>query len=90
MTMFNLISEPWPLDGMKFETLKEQHAKRNPEDLEIDYGTSEYSISTENLSEIFIIKTCFCYNVNFNMLVLINLHSISVSLTFLNLDRGPN
>ncbi|XP_061366826.1 uncharacterized protein LOC133309959 isoform X2 [Gastrolobium bilobum] len=29
--------EPWPLDGVKFETLKEQHAKRNPEDLEIDY-----------------------------------------------------
>lgn len=29
--------ESWPLDGMKFETLKEQHAKRNPEDLEIDY-----------------------------------------------------
>ncbi|KAJ7952184.1 methyltransferase-like protein 17, mitochondrial [Quillaja saponaria] len=29
--------EPWPLDGMKFETLKEQHAKRNSEDLEIDY-----------------------------------------------------
>lgn len=29
--------DPWPLDGMKFETLKEQHAKRNPEDLEIDY-----------------------------------------------------
>ncbi|KAK9122201.1 hypothetical protein Syun_019818 [Stephania yunnanensis] len=28
---------PWPLDGMTFETLKEQHAKRNPEDLEIDY-----------------------------------------------------
>lgn len=28
---------PWPLDGMMFETLKEQHAKRNPEDLEIDY-----------------------------------------------------
>lgn len=27
----------WPLDGMKFETLKEQHAKRNPEDLEIAY-----------------------------------------------------
>lgn len=23
---------------MKFETLKEQHAKRKPEDLEIDYG----------------------------------------------------
>lgn len=29
--------KPWPLDGMRFETLKEQHAKRNPEDLEIDY-----------------------------------------------------
>ncbi|KAF9689197.1 hypothetical protein SADUNF_Sadunf01G0066600 [Salix dunnii] len=29
--------KPWPLDGMKFETLKEQHAERNPEDLEIDY-----------------------------------------------------
>ncbi|KAH9774989.1 cytochrome c oxidase assembly protein cox11 -related [Citrus sinensis] len=29
--------ERWPLDGMKFDTLKEQHAKRNPEDLEIDY-----------------------------------------------------
>ncbi|GMH28836.1 hypothetical protein Nepgr_030679 [Nepenthes gracilis] len=29
--------ECWPLDGMKFETLKEMHAKRNPEDLEIDY-----------------------------------------------------
>ncbi|XP_010533560.1 PREDICTED: uncharacterized protein LOC104809314 isoform X2 [Tarenaya hassleriana] len=29
--------EPWPLDGIKFETLKEKHAKRKPEDLEIDY-----------------------------------------------------
>ncbi|KAF8379988.1 hypothetical protein HHK36_027456 [Tetracentron sinense] len=28
---------PWPLDGLRFDTLKEQHAKRNPEDLEIDY-----------------------------------------------------
>ncbi|KAK4338533.1 hypothetical protein RND71_043020 [Anisodus tanguticus] len=28
---------PCPLDDMKFETLKEQHARRNPEDLEIDY-----------------------------------------------------
>ncbi|OWM85187.1 methyltransferase-like protein 17, mitochondrial [Punica granatum] len=28
--------EPWPLDGMTFETLKEQHAKRKSEDLEID------------------------------------------------------
>ncbi|KAM2075481.1 hypothetical protein ACFX1T_038367 [Malus domestica] len=32
--------EPWPLDGMKFETLKEQHAKRSPEDLEIDLDES--------------------------------------------------
>ncbi|KAG8092314.1 hypothetical protein GUJ93_ZPchr0012g19203 [Zizania palustris] len=31
--------EAWPLDGMKFETLKERHAKRNPEDLIIDYDT---------------------------------------------------
>lgn len=30
--------EPWPLDGIKFETLKERNAKRNPEDLEIDFG----------------------------------------------------
>ncbi|KAK7243357.1 hypothetical protein RIF29_38150 [Crotalaria pallida] len=29
--------EPWPLDGMEFEPLNEQHAKRNPEELEIDY-----------------------------------------------------
>ncbi|XP_021288973.1 methyltransferase-like protein 17, mitochondrial [Herrania umbratica] len=29
--------ESWPLDGIKFETLKEQRAKRNPEDLETDY-----------------------------------------------------
>uniref|UniRef100_A0A2P2IV86 Uncharacterized protein MANES_01G053800 n=2 Tax=Rhizophora mucronata TaxID=61149 RepID=A0A2P2IV86_RHIMU len=28
--------ESWPLDGMNLETLKEQHAKRNPKDLEID------------------------------------------------------
>ncbi|EEF43410.1 methyltransferase-like protein 17, mitochondrial [Ricinus communis] len=27
----------WPLDGMKFETLKEQRAERKLEDLEIDY-----------------------------------------------------
>lgn len=31
-------SEAWPLDGMKFETLKERIAKRNPEDLIIDYS----------------------------------------------------
>uniref|UniRef100_A0A7C9AM75 Uncharacterized protein n=1 Tax=Opuntia streptacantha TaxID=393608 RepID=A0A7C9AM75_OPUST len=29
--------EPWPLDGLKFETLKELRARRNPEDLEVDY-----------------------------------------------------
>ncbi|KAF5729772.1 methyltransferase-like protein 17 mitochondrial [Tripterygium wilfordii] len=29
--------KPWPLDGMTFETLKEQLAKRKPEDLVIDY-----------------------------------------------------
>ncbi|RCV44148.1 hypothetical protein SETIT_9G350900v2 [Setaria italica] len=29
--------EAWPLDGMKFETLKERRAKRKPEDLSIDY-----------------------------------------------------
>ncbi|KAL4347613.1 hypothetical protein GQ457_17G022570 [Hibiscus cannabinus] len=29
--------EPWPLDGMQFETLKEQRAERNPEDFEMDY-----------------------------------------------------
>ncbi|KAL1202758.1 hypothetical protein V5N11_031386 [Cardamine amara subsp. amara] len=28
---------PWPLDGMKLETLKERRANRKPEDLEIDY-----------------------------------------------------
>ncbi|KAL3817888.1 hypothetical protein ACJIZ3_003793 [Penstemon smallii] len=37
--------ESWPLDGMKFETLKEMHAHRIPEDLEIDvesqFGTQE-------------------------------------------------
>jgi hypothetical protein len=36
-----LIREAWPLDGIKFETLKERHAERNPEDLEIDYGIFE-------------------------------------------------
>lgn len=32
--------ESWPLDGVKFDTLKEQHDKRNPEDFEIDLGMS--------------------------------------------------
>ncbi|XP_076907037.1 rsm22-cox11 tandem protein 2, mitochondrial-like [Bidens hawaiensis] len=30
-------SATWPLDGMKFDTLKEQKAKRTPEDYETDY-----------------------------------------------------
>ncbi|GJT98183.1 methyltransferase-like protein 17, mitochondrial [Tanacetum coccineum] len=30
-------SESWPLDGMKFDTLKEQKAKRKPEDIESDH-----------------------------------------------------
>ncbi|KAK1419168.1 hypothetical protein QVD17_28328 [Tagetes erecta] len=30
-------SEAWPLDGMKFDTLKEQRAKMDPEDFESDY-----------------------------------------------------
>lgn len=32
--------EPWPLDNIKLETLKEMRANRKPEDLEIDYGKS--------------------------------------------------
>lgn len=38
-SLIPLTREPWPLDGITFDTLKEQQAKRNPEDLEIDYGT---------------------------------------------------
>ncbi|CAK9169350.1 unnamed protein product [Ilex paraguariensis] len=41
--------ETWPLDGMEFETLKEQHAKRNPEDLEIDYE-DQFESEAENIS----------------------------------------
>ncbi|GER31661.1 transcription factor jumonji (jmjC)domain-containing protein [Striga asiatica] len=44
--------EPWPLDGMKFDTLKEVQAKRTPEDLEIDmdsqFDTEEEITATEN------------------------------------------
>ncbi|KAI8569825.1 hypothetical protein RHMOL_Rhmol02G0306500 [Rhododendron molle] len=43
--------DPWPLDGMKFDTLKEQHAKRNPEDLEIDYEDQFESIEDQFESE---------------------------------------
>ncbi|RZR92311.1 hypothetical protein BHM03_00020588 [Ensete ventricosum] len=39
LSPFVLGRESWPLDGMEFETLKERHAKRNPEDLIIDYGS---------------------------------------------------
>ena len=37
-TMLYVNREPWPLDGLKFETLEELRAERNPEDLEVDYG----------------------------------------------------
>ncbi|MQL77229.1 hypothetical protein Taro_009634 [Colocasia esculenta] len=33
----------WPLDGMEFETLKQQRAKQNPEDLIIDYDDQSSS-----------------------------------------------
>ncbi|CAA2956545.1 37S ribosomal S22, mitochondrial-like isoform X3 [Olea europaea subsp. europaea] len=39
---------PWPLDGMTFETLKEMHAKRIPEDLDID---TENQFTTEVVAE---------------------------------------
>ncbi|THU74529.1 hypothetical protein C4D60_Mb04t34340 [Musa balbisiana] len=38
----------WPLDGMEFETLKERLAKRNPEDLIIDF---EDQFATEDDAE---------------------------------------
>ncbi|KAL5719062.1 5-oxoprolinase (ATP-hydrolyzing) [Ranunculus cassubicifolius] len=43
---------PWPLDDMKFDTLKEQHAKRNPEDLEIDYD-DQFPTEDEDDDEIY-------------------------------------
>ncbi|KAL6182825.1 hypothetical protein ACLB2K_044237 [Fragaria x ananassa] len=45
-------SEPWPLDGVKFETLKEQHAKRTLQDLEIDYEEPEEPSSSQQASLI--------------------------------------
>ncbi|OVA06321.1 Cytochrome c oxidase assembly protein CtaG/Cox11 [Macleaya cordata] len=39
----------WPLDGMKFDTLKEQQAKRNPEDLEVDYDDQFESEAEEEM-----------------------------------------
>ncbi|KAI3691886.1 hypothetical protein L6452_31688 [Arctium lappa] len=41
-------SEAWPLDGMKFDTLKEQNAKLNPEDLESDYDDDQYDPEPED------------------------------------------
>lgn len=38
-----MIRERWPLDGVELQTLKEQHAERQLEDLEINYGI--FSIS---------------------------------------------
>uniref|UniRef100_A0A7N0UG87 Methyltransferase-like protein 17, mitochondrial n=1 Tax=Kalanchoe fedtschenkoi TaxID=63787 RepID=A0A7N0UG87_KALFE len=32
---------PWPLDGMELKTLKQKHANRNMEDMEIDYEENE-------------------------------------------------
>ncbi|GFP89323.1 methyltransferase-like protein 17 mitochondrial [Phtheirospermum japonicum] len=42
-------SETWPLDGMKFETLKEIHAKRIPDDLETDVGECSHLNFDKNL-----------------------------------------
>ncbi|KAH9616987.1 hypothetical protein KSS87_004310 [Heliosperma pusillum] len=38
--------EPWPLDDIKFETLKEMQANRQPVDLEMDYGELLYKLCT--------------------------------------------
>lgn len=42
-----MIREPWPLDGVEFEKLKEQHAEREIEDLEINDGiyASQHRVS---------------------------------------------
>ncbi|XP_011070360.1 37S ribosomal protein S22, mitochondrial isoform X2 [Sesamum indicum] len=40
--------EPWPLDGMKFETLKQMHAKRVPEDLEVEVESQFGSEAAQN------------------------------------------
>lgn len=45
-------SEAWPLDGVKFETLKEQLAKRKPEDLEVDYGILLHFSNSASFCEI--------------------------------------
>ncbi|XP_063943661.1 uncharacterized protein LOC108205856 isoform X2 [Daucus carota subsp. sativus] len=48
--------ESWPLDGVKFDTLKEQHDKRKPEDFEIDFDDqleSEAEIVPEEEDPVF-------------------------------------
>ncbi|KZV53270.1 hypothetical protein F511_23900 [Dorcoceras hygrometricum] len=40
--------EPWPLDGMKFDTLKEMHAKRIPEDLEMDAESQFFPVEGQD------------------------------------------
>ncbi|CAI9093373.1 OLC1v1028863C1 [Oldenlandia corymbosa var. corymbosa] len=46
-----ILREPWPLDDMKFDTLKEQKAKRSPEDLETDYDDQSVSDTDEDEQE---------------------------------------
>ncbi|KAK4400265.1 Rsm22-cox11 tandem protein 1, mitochondrial [Sesamum angolense] len=46
--VLSLSREPWPLDGMKFETLKQMHAKRVPEDLEMDVESQFGSEAAQN------------------------------------------
>ncbi|KAL9166982.1 hypothetical protein ABFS82_05G066500 [Erythranthe guttata] len=43
--------EPWPLDGMKFDTLKEMHAKRIPENYDIDVESQFESGEVQLLAE---------------------------------------
>ncbi|GAB2235308.1 hypothetical protein Droror1_Dr00025731 [Drosera rotundifolia] len=43
--------ESWPLDGIKFETLKELHAKRDPAELEIDYE-DQFTTESEEDDEL--------------------------------------
>ncbi|KAL8520512.1 hypothetical protein ACS0TY_011148 [Phlomoides rotata] len=43
--------EPWPLDGMKFETLEEMKANRLPEDLEIESESQFESEETDAATE---------------------------------------
>ncbi|KAF5774695.1 putative ribosomal protein Rsm22 [Helianthus annuus] len=49
-------SETWPLDGMKFDTLKEQRAKMTPEDFESDYDDQTDSEPEDNVEEKKLVK----------------------------------